>query len=301
MFRKFFIFIWVVLLFTFGCEEPVDLDLKQEEEKIVVISEFAPDGPFEVVVSKSKGILSNGTSEESSYVLDAEVQILQDGQIIEELVLTREEVGNSNRKQLLYYRGQEPIRKRSGTHEVRVNVPEYKTLTSFDAIPQTAVSISAFSKLNFNESSSQLDLGLRFDHIDPEAHYHLLLTEILKVPSAEEDMNLYPLDFTIVGNAPKYLAHFGSGVLIKGEDLLIGTTKLNIRTRLLLFPDLHQELVAELRTVSENYFDYHSSLSLQTQQQDSILAKPVILFNNIENGLGNFAAYNYDQNTIMID
>lgn len=300
MLRTNFITILVGLLFIFGCEEAVDLGLKQEEEQIVVVSEFSTDGLFEVVVTKSNGILSNLPSNEPNYVLDAEVQIYKDGRIVEDLLLTRQESGSNSQKRLLYYRGQDPLRDRSGIHEVQVKVPGFDLVSSFDALPEVAAPISSFTQISYNQSTSELDLKLDFENIETNTYYHLLLSELVQNVT-EGESSSFPLDYLLTGEMPRYITHFGNGVLIKGEDLLFGNNGLNLRARLFLFPELNQKLVAELRTVSENYYNYHSSLSLQTQQRDSIVSRPVLLISNIENGLGSFAAYNAYRDSLLLN
>ena len=300
MLRIKFISFLVGLLFIFGCEEPIDLDLKQAEEQIVVLSEFSPDEAFKVVVTKSNGILSDNTlTNEPNYVLDAEVKILKDGRINESLFLTREESGTNSQKRLLHYSGQDPIRDRSGIYEIQVTVPGFETVSSFDGIPEVAAPINSFTRLSYNENSNELNLKLEFEHLETNAFYHLVLTETLR-NLEENETSVFPLDFVMTDSELKYINHFGNGVLIKGEDLLFGNNQLNFKSRLFLLPELNQRIIAELRTVSENYFNYHSSLSFQSQQRDSIVSRPVVLFNNIENGLGNFAGYNYLRDSLLI-
>ena len=46
-----------------------------------------------------------------------------------------------------------------------------------------------------------------------------------------------------------------------------------------------------LRSVSSDYYYYHSTITRQLSARESPFAEPVIIYNNVENGLGNFAAY----------
>lgn len=47
----------------------------------------------------------------------------------------------------------------------------------------------------------------------------------------------------------------------------------------------------ELRSVSEDYYNYFTSYEKQSYNQGNFLAEPVIVYNNIENGYGVFAGY----------
>lgn len=55
-------------------------------------------------------------------------------------------------------------------------------------------------------------------------------------------------------------------------------------------------LVMEVNNTEKSYYDYHKSLDLN-DDSDNPFSEPVLIFNNIEGGLGCFAAYNNRQLT----
>jgi len=48
-------------------------------------------------------------------------------------------------------------------------------------------------------------------------------------------------------------------------------------------------------SISESYYDYKTTLSLQKEVSGDPFAQPVQVFTNIQHGLGIFAAYNQDE------
>jgi hypothetical protein len=52
-----------------------------------------------------------------------------------------------------------------------------------------------------------------------------------------------------------------------------------------------KRVYVELRTITEEYYKYHSSLARQIIVRDDPFAEPVTIFNNIEGGYGNFSGF----------
>ncbi|MEO0330885.1 MAG: DUF4249 family protein, partial [Bacteroidota bacterium] len=77
--------IWLVLFGFSACETVVDVDVPREAPRLVVNSFIGVDTPVAVVVSQSKFVLSN---EPLQVVSDAEVILLEDGQVVATLAET---------------------------------------------------------------------------------------------------------------------------------------------------------------------------------------------------------------------
>ena len=60
------------------------------------------------------------------------------------------------------------------------------------------------------------------------------------------------------------------------------------------------QIFAELRTVSEEYYLYYSTFSRQQNQSDGPFNDPIVIFNNVENGHGYFAGYNFTQDSVSL-
>ena len=60
------------------------------------------------------------------------------------------------------------------------------------------------------------------------------------------------------------------------------------------------KLFLELRSVTEEYYRYFAGLSRQKQSSDSPFSEPVIIYDNIDGGLGIFAGYNSSVDSLYL-
>jgi len=132
--------------------------------------------------------------------------------------------------------------------------------------------------------------------------------------------NFYQLDGTIYGTSTLYENSFyssqlypqpvnpayekdygwGSGFGILFSDVLLRGENAEMVFRTTLPRDYDLEVTINLSNVSESYFRYYDSANLQTYNEGDILSQPVLVYNNIQNGLGVFAAKNAAQEVISI-
>jgi len=94
-------------------------------------------------------------------------------------------------------------------------------------------------------------------------------------------------------NNPAVTFHFeDGGVLFTDEDFDGQKATLTFYSLLSFNNAAHQgKVVGELRTVSKDYYLYHTSLSRQIANKDRPFVEPISVYSNIENGLGIFSGY----------
>ena len=78
--KKSFRLLVATLVIAFGCDRPLDFDLDFEGEKLVVFSKLSPNQPITVYVSKSANPYSSGIYKNESYIIGANVTVLEDGE-----------------------------------------------------------------------------------------------------------------------------------------------------------------------------------------------------------------------------
>jgi len=296
-----------VTLCIFACEEPVDLGLPQEDAKLSIISEFAPDRPFEVTVSNSISSISNAPI---GFLVNATVTIFEEEKEFESLQLTR---SNDNETPPYFFSRSKASTMKKEYH-VEVEAPGYPIARSSDIIPDLTP-IAAFELEDMQRRSEEddqgIDLEMDFQFIPLPDHnfYHLILyyeriSSFPNPPTGEirrSQLEVLPLE-NVPGN-PRYQNHFLRGILLKASDFNRETAKIALKTT--IYPgqlfQIDQNVIAELRTVSEDYYLFHSTFTRHLSQQDSIVGQAIVLHNNIENGCGTFAAYNYVQDTISLE
>ncbi len=145
------------------------------------------------------------------------------------------------------------------------------------------------SETNDNKININYKVSLEIDHADDVGYYHLAFfneydnqpnTWFVINPEYQEDKLLLP--------------HFEFGILIDGSEISKDQV-LEFQMQDYLFTNQKvSDFWVELRSVTEEYFLYHESLARQKLVRWDPFAQPVQIYNNIENGRGNFAGYNVD-------
>lgn len=295
--------LFIGLICLMGCEEPVDLDLPVAESKIAITSEFAPDRPFKVYVSNS---VSSTSNQDIQMLTEADVTISKGDRAFELLQLVRDEWSY-----VYYYLGRNKVDLNNLEYSIEVKAPGYPTTTATDVIP-SATPIQSFEILMDERKGPTSEIELEFDlnfKVHPmHDYYHLVLyykyTSIYPNPPhqilSRNNQELISLE-DMPGN-PRFLRHFSKGILLKSSNIESDIASLKFKTSFnTLSNHIDRSLVAELRTVSDDYYLFHSSFTRQLSQSDSIIGQPIVLHNNVKNGLGSFAAYNYTTSSIPLD
>ncbi|MBR9921944.1 MAG: DUF4249 domain-containing protein [Bacteroidetes bacterium] len=291
------------LLLLGACEDPVDLGIELNQPKLVVISNFSDLDTLEVVVSEGQSALDDGSV---NYISNAKVDIYRGDDYLESLeyIPIDDDIFPS------YYRSKFLVPEVGEIYTIEVSAPGYDTVRAINAIPESADldSNSLFltqeivpQDLTFNKVNFQVDLSID-DIPNVDNYYHLsfyqegfdykidtmgdtIRQSFFSLPLAVEelggDVPLVPYidrrgvlmsDENMDGEAPVVLSLEGS-FLYRSNDQLLG------------------EFIVELRTVSREYYLYHTSLARQYQSNLDPFSDPVIIFNNIENGCGIFAGF----------
>ncbi len=292
--------LFIVLLSSIGCEEPVELDFPVAKSKIAISAEFAPDRPFEVYISNS---VSSISSSEAQFLADATVKINEEDKAFEILQLTRDDV-----TRISLFKSRTNVSKIKKEYHIEVEMPGFTTASATNVIPEP-VAIESFELLNQMEKDRDgekevtLEYNISFTPNEANDYYHLIVyyDEI----SVYEGIRRQRKDLLTMEDLPgngKFLRHFSKGILIRSSDIEGAMASFDLKSKFLpsRFRVNHQ-LIAELRTVSDDYYLFNSTFTRQRSQTDSIVGQAIILHNNVKNGLGLFGAYNYLQDSISLD
>lgn len=290
-------------LFGQSCERVVDLGIEEEQSRLVVLSNFEPDSLFKLSVSRSRSALS---SEPLEYIDNAIVGIYEGDVLLEEMVTVFEPLLGRN----IYTTRQ--LKPMEGTpYTVWVKALDLPDVSSTDvippAVPMTSLEIVGtprFLPITPDQQTVQVLLRLRATFQDPPGErnfYHLnfFYKDINIQIDGEDTLKqetgiIIPLTLQDTPNDLPYLSHYNQGILIDDERSDGGQMSFEFEaaTRPVGRLEIFDYLFVELRSGSTAYYDYHSSLTLQSQETDTIFSEPIILFNNIVEGYGIFAGYN---------
>jgi hypothetical protein len=270
----------------------------------VVISNFTNLDGIQVRVSKSRSPLDSGPTEYLSY---AKVEIWENDVLLERLNL------NDTRGEEIPFYSSEMTKPRIGVdYTVKVSAKGFETVTATSRIPER-VSLDSvlIEKLVTTPEDPgfvnyHFDLAIYFTDPQSESNfYHVNVFQKNFIPSKS---GIDPVEQTvklIFGsevNNNYMVANYDGGLLI--EDKLIDGKAVKIPIPMALRLPAHvqnlDEFVVELRSVSEEYYLFHASVSRQQESDNLPFSDPIVLFNNIRNGQGIFAGYSQAEQVVTI-
>jgi hypothetical protein len=274
-----------------SCEEPVELDIEVPRSQLVIHSNFFPDEAVSLQVSAT-GILGSPAIP----LPDARVSLFEGTELAEELT----------------YEEGDDISGRNGRHVTKTFVPRvgrkytvhvsadgYDPVTAVSSIPEPvdilSLQITGLSQLTDGPFTTY-DYHLRVDYDDPrhEINFYDLLVyqEVIPYQIAYNGDTVFQKRYLVPVGTPQQASQLGQTLSVLLQDKLGREyIEVHLQTRLNNKREILGEVVAELRTVSPEYYRYRRSLDQSTRPGLPGVTEPVILFDNVERGLGVFAGY----------
>ena len=294
-----------------SCEEPVELDLGDTETKLVVNCHFTPNENFEAFISRS---LFPNSEKFPEYPIDAEVQIYKGNEVLETLWPVNREPAYP----FFSYQSKNIKPEVGVEYTLRAKLSKLEKVNATATIPPPStikeVSLSNVRKEFPNaEDSTRIDyvfdLSIEIEAAENEpSYYHLdIYYELVSYIIDQSDtIRTYSGEFTsIILDDPDGsfggLKHYTKGILLKQETS--ENLVLTFKTRtdpVFLDQDILDKLYIDLRTVSRDYFLYHTKLTRQYEYDGDVLNDPVLLHNNVNNGYGIFAAYSLSRDSVFV-
>jgi len=211
---------------------------------------------------------------------------------------------------LPFYSSEDVLPTIETNYHLSIDYPNYSSLTAIDQVPKP-VSLSGIHIDTMSLSEGNILLTANFkEPVGQVNYYHLLLFhEVVSGRTQSngfvenKDVNLEPLPIiSIPVNLPN--ATFDNnqvGILFSDENIDGQALQLKLKAvinelEMGMFP----KIVGELRTVSENYYQYHTSLARQLESKDRPFSEPVSVYTNIENGVGIFAGYSTYRDSVTV-
>ncbi len=287
-----------------ACEEPIDIVPDAGNPQIVVDANFSSDDFFKVFLSEERPLQRDTTT----YVSDAKVRILINEREVGSMSLVPADGTYPNRP---FY--QSTFKPRLGsTYTLEVEADGFPKIRAASMAPDPVPIINA-----------QLDsvISSRPSQDRRETLYNFYGSITIKDPLAVQNYyhfaeTILPIDwFTIIEGdtiliqdqeyflAPVFLTDTQDPSffeLAQENGFLIDDTDFDGQEKVIPFRaaiafDANFRLVNSLnvlfRSVSADYYKFHSTYTRQILAQESPFSEPVIVFNNVENGLGNFSGY----------
>lgn len=308
--KKIFYTIGTVItigLFT-ACETVVEVEMPERDSKLVLNSLFSPDSSIVVTLSASKGILEAGDLE---HVNNGRITVSGSDGSYAQVSGT----GSGTQPSLYYYYHLPLKAKAHVTYTVKASAPGFGAVSATDQLPgSVAIDKTDTSTLRlFDSEEKQVSITFS-DPGNDKNFYETRLYYLVYQPvydSTGQVIGMMPW----VGDLPSYIS--SEGLFSEGIDESVFTDDLfngrSFTVQLAFDESIYSHfggdsipvdfpvfLIAELRSVSENYYKFTSSYLRYQSSSGDPFAQPVQVFNNVEGGFGIFAGYSFSRDTMQV-
>jgi hypothetical protein len=288
----------IVLAFS-ACEQFLEVELPGQEPKLVLNALLENTDTIRVSLSKSRGVLDASENDRFEQIKNGQVFIQpENGPRIPLIFKER----NSPFETISFYYLAGYDFKAGGTYKIFAESPGLASVNSQVIFPESIpIKEITYQDLGPNGSSQNQNLfefTLKFE--DPnDKNYYELDGNILGRSTTQAN-NFYSGGLNPRPVNPAYEKDYswGSGLLF--SDVLLRGKDSEMVFRINLPKGFEMDVEINLIHVSESYYKYHDSADLQNYNRGDILSQPVLIYNNIQNGLGNFSARNRDQQILTI-
>lgn len=282
----------VILFLTTGCETSIDFGT--EVTPRLTITSQVTTSPY--VWNEGEGnrvhvyVSQSPTDSTRFYTPDSLIVLVkeQESGLTIPLIFTVNDAGEE------YFIFPQNFLKSGFSYSINAHAPGFEEVVANTRIP-TPSTISDFSiktiriepsELNNFQKKYKYTLQFRIKHLVPNRYYHLVyINEYAGIPTKYQ-----VVDPELSDNQP-FLHHYEYGVLIDRNDLKLDQLlTFNFEDIAVDDHDLKSVFV-ELRSVTPEYYKYHTSLARQLIARQDKFSEPVTIFNNIEGGYGNFSGY----------
>jgi len=300
------LFLVVIGLYTAGCVRETTIDLPVEPTKIVALSHFTIGQPIQVEVSFSQALTDAG---DPVIPFEADVSIAVGGKFLDKLFRVTDDGGR------IYWQSRDSVEANT-EYTLAVRIAGLDPVSSKSIAPnptlldRVRIDTAEIRLLDLENSQKALQVPLHISVADlPEQHRYFAFglkheIEIFEVIDGEpvpdeyyEVASKFLADgrtLALVYDTPENVVLINENFWQDAQDVL------SVDVLIPFDPDYERprRIFLEWRTLSEDYYRYH--LSLSRQGSNIPLNDPDALYNNIEGGYGNFSGYSFDQDTIGI-
>lgn len=300
-----FALLWLLLA---RCAREVIIELPEEPPKLVVVCHFTDGQHIRAKISLSKSV-NDGSQPELPQELDATLSV--NGSYWDRLKPDTTEKG----VRTYWESHQSKIAKEGLDYAISVRLPGYPTVQSFSKIPRQVklepilLSSGDIVVESISEGLSELriPLALRLTDLPAEGHYFAFnLTHETQVyetliPPVHDSWQEGRSNFLTDGRTFSLLHDIPEPVVLINENYWADDRRtLYLVARIPFDPENERprRIFIEWRTLSEQFYRYH--LSLSRQGGNLPFSDPDAVFNNIEGGYGNFSGYAVSVDTVLI-
>ncbi len=291
------------------CERPAALDVEIPAPELVLSSTFSLGQPFRVSVTSTRASLP---ATPVTYLRNAEVTLWQGDTFLEKLRWMEETFQSIPYYTSTEYKGQPNTR-----YTIKVSAPGFESVSAQSTIPASVPvqrSRAIFAGYAPNHSLDELLCNFDFEVAfnDPQElrnYYHLRIHQEVQEfklsesgDTARTGRSVQHLGFGASINNNAVTAYLEDGVLL--DDVWFNGRTLNlsfpVQMRIRTGREIPSGFYVELRTVSEEYYKFHSSIARNKNNPGPPYTEPVIVYSNVQQGRGVFAGFSVAVDSIRV-
>lgn len=302
----------VTSCFFVRCAQEVFIDLPEEETKIVAISHFTTGQTFKVKVSLSQQVYDSGDPVVPEKV---DITLAKEGAFIDKLFKATSDDGQ------IYWESRD-LAEPGVTYSINARIDGMPQASASSAIPAfyplSPISIDPekISRTPLSDGRMLLNvpLELHLDQLPADKRYFAFGlkhdVDVLQNVNGEWVTDFtyegLPTNYSADGRTLSLLYDLSEPVVLINEKFWSenqgqGDNTLYLDARIPYNPAENEKprrLYVEWRTLSEEFYKYH--LSIARQGSNLPLSDPDAVFNNVENGYGNFSGYSVAVDTLEL-
>ena len=299
--RRFFPLLLAAFSLT-ACETAVEIDLPEEEPRLVLNSLFQAGSLWAVGVSESQSVLSN---KPLKAVTTATVEIVESGSVVETLTYEPERVDRPFVSPLYWGRRHRPEAGR--TYTIRAAAPGFPTAEATAYVPPPlplSVRVDRTQTVDTYFGAQDHEITVTFsDPAGTADYYALAVYRVIDRGSGDgagvyssigfssgdavlRENRLVDDDFFEVDGDPFYDRAYFSDASIDGQ-----AHTFKIRTSTYDEEGLDEQYFIVLQSLSSDFYEYLRTREISDYTGENPFAEPVSIHSNIQNGFGIFAGY----------
>jgi len=269
-----------------ACRTPIDLDLMNIDNKIVVNSAFSPDSLIKIYLTSDYSPLIRYDNYDPENINNASIYLYKNDIIID----TFSFIGNGEYLSSIY-----PLI--GSNYKIEIQADNFSTVNAYDLIPQT-VPINSISYELTNDEIYNNKFNITFTD-PPEKNYYILH---------------FPNDYYFKSNDPvfgQYAAVDDEFIFVFNDEIFNGNTySITVYGNIYIpshWDDSERNMHFYLHSISENLYKYFKTYNKQVQRGDDLmelyqkgLIEPIPIYSNIENGLGIFGGFSTSCDSIFL-
>lgn len=265
--------------FLLSCEKTIHMDIKNDKRRIVVNGVVSLQNTISVNISRSVHILNNQLPE---YITNARILLFKNKEIID----TMYHVSGGNYSSHSIF----PVLK--AEYSIKVFADDLDFAEASDRVPSQVpiISIDTATVMYAGNGGGHMDGAggskemlkciIRFKDIAGEQNYYQVTLENASYNSIRQNV-MFETDDPMLGNQELNYGALFDDAVFEGQTY-----------DFTIFVDKYYEgnVYFQLASVSKSYYLYFKTLGQYQQSSGNPFSEPVMVYNNITNGLGVFAA-----------